>query len=192
MSFDTTRRALVRAGLTAIAGVAIASAATAADEPRRGPPKPEAQIAAIAKLDYLVGDWQGTGSMQFGERKVTFRGGERVQRKLDGTALLVEGSFYSKPEGSDTEIPVHTTLGVISYDPATQKYRFTTWLATGASGERELELLPDGWRWQAESPRGRMRYTMTRGPNGEWVEIGERSSDGVAWQPFFEMTLAKR
>jgi hypothetical protein len=176
--------------LTAVVAMMLAPA-VAAEEPRKGPPRPEAQIAAMAKLDYMVGNWQGTGSMKMGERTVTFRGGELVQKKLDGTVLLVEGSFFSKPPGAEAEVPVHTTLGVISFDAKAGKYRFTTWLANGGSGERELVLLPDGWQWEASNPHGTVRYTMRRGPNGEWVETGERTTDGKTWQPFFEMTLAK-
>ena len=65
------------------------------------------------------------------------------------------------------------------------------WLATGTSGERELELLPDGWRWETSGPRGTIRYTFKLGPEGEWLEIGERSTDGAEWKKFFEMTLKK-
>ena len=160
-------------------------------QPARGPMKPEAQLTAMKGLDYMVGEWKGTGWMDMGPNRVHFRGSEVVQRKLDGVTLLVEGAFFAKPEGSETEIPVHTTLGVISFDPAAQKYRFTTWLATGTSGERELLMMPNGWQWETETPRGRMRYTMTRSEKGEWFEIGERSTDGTNWKKFFEMTLSK-
>src|SRR5687768_4475308 len=101
----------------------------------QGPPKPEAQLAAMAKLDYMAGTWNGEGWMDFGGRRATFRGSEIVQEKLGGLALLVEGSFFARPPGAERDIPVHTTLAVISWDPAAQKYRFNTWLATGTSGE---------------------------------------------------------
>ena len=166
--------------------------ASAADEPRRGPPKPEAQIAAMKKLEYMAGTWTGTGSMDFGERRSTFRGSEVVTSKLDGTALRVEGAFFAKPQGSETEIPVHTTLGVISYDAKAGKYRFATWLASGGSGERELVVRDDGWQWEMTGPHGTVRYTMTLGESGEWTEIGERTSDGTTWKPFFEMKLRKQ
>jgi hypothetical protein len=148
----------------------------------------EEQRAAMAKLDYMVGNWQGTGWIQRGTRE-TFTGGENVQRKLDGLALLVEGDFAA------TDAPgrsVHKTLGVIYYDPKTRKYRFDTWLAAGSHGEHELELLDDGWRWELTYPGGTIRYTMRRGTGGDWFEIGERSPNGTTWSKFFEMTLKKR
>ena len=156
----------------------------------QGPPKPEVQIAAMAKLDSMAGNWAGEGWMDFGGRRVPFRGTEVVQKKLNGLALLVEGSFFARPEGADRDIPVHTTLAVVSYDPTTQKYRFNTWLATGTSGEHELVLIPDGWKWELDTPRGRVRYTTTLSEAGRWLEIGERQVNGE-WKQFFEMTLKK-
>lgn len=38
---------------------------------------------------------------------------------------------------------------------------------------------------------GTIRYTIVLNDKGEWFEIGERSTDGVAWTKFFEMTLQK-
>lgn len=163
-----------------------------AQEQRSGPPKPEAQINAIARLEYMIGDWAGEGWMDIGGRRASFRGGEVVQKKLGGIALLVEGSFFAKILGQDAEVPVHTTLGVISFNPETKKYGFTTWLATGASGERELNLTADGWQWETKGSRGVVRYTMKLTESGDWHEIGERSSDGRTWQKFFEMTLRKK
>ncbi len=173
--------------------VASLSVATVSAQQQPGPPpKPEAQQKAIAAIDYMVGNWSGEGWMDVGGgRRATFRGTEVVQRKLDGTVLLVEGNFLANIPGVESEVPVHTTLGVISFDPQTKKYRFTTWLATGTSGERELTLLPKGWQWEIRSARGIVRYAMTLTDTGEWLEIGERSPDGAAWQQFFEMKLRK-
>ena len=175
--------AVFAAGLVALA-VSLPAAARA-----QGPPQfdVEAQRKAMAKLDYMIGDWRGSGWMDRGGRQ-TFAGGERVQRKLDGLALLVEGDFAAS---TDPGRSVHKTLGVIYFDPATKTYRFDTWLAMGSRGQHELELLDDGWRWHIKTPMGTMRYTMRRGTNGEWLEIGERSSDDTRWTQFFEMSLQK-
>ena len=154
------------------------------------PPRPDAQIAAIERLAYMTGTWRGEGWMEFGGRRTSFRGAEVVQQKLGGTALLVEGSFFARPPGSAADIPVHTTLGVITFDPKSETYRFRSWLATGTTGERELIVTDDGWRWEIESPRGTTRYVARFTPDGEWIETGERSS-GDGWQKFFEMKLRK-
>ncbi len=162
----------------------------AASGPPRGMPTGDAERAAMAKLDMMVGRWEGSGWMDFGSGKNTFQGSETVQKKLRGVALLVEGDFTGKLGSSGQEGPVHTTLGVISYDAKTRTYRFASWLANGSAGERELKLTADGWQWELQTPAGRMRYT-TRFTATEWLEIGERTTDGTTWNKFFEMTLRK-
>ena len=171
---------------TAVLALIVSS--LAAQEQRQAPPRPDAQIEAVKKLASIVGDWKGEGWIDMGGRKLTFRGGERVQSKLGGTAILVEGSFFSKI--GENEVPVHTTLGVISFDPATSKYRFNTWLATGTSGQHEIELIDGGWQWGMSSPRGRVRYIVKMTAD-DWYETGERSADGVSWTQFFEMRLKR-
>lgn len=149
-------------------------------------PKPDAQIAAMKKLDYMVGDWQGEGWIEMGGPRIAFRGGEKIQRKLNGVALLVEGAFFA-----ENGTPVHTTLAVMSYDPKGQKYDFATWLAQGTTGNHELKLIDNGWYWEIQPPgAGTIRFTMTL-QDGQWVEVGERSTDGTTWKKFFEMKLKK-
>ncbi len=150
------------------------------------------QKAAMQKLAYMAGDWQGEGWMVMGPGpRETFRGSEKVQSKLFGLALLVEGAFFA-PDSAGGERPVHTTLGVITWNPTTQKYGFRYWLASGWTGERDLILTDDGWYWEMPAgPGATIRYTMTL-EDGAWSEIGERTTDqGKTWTKFFEMNLRK-
>jgi hypothetical protein len=173
---------------------AIAQPESAAAGTRSTPASPAidvaAQRAAMQKLAYMAGKWQGEGWMESGGVRHGFRGGEIIQEKLGGLALLIEGTFYDL-DHPDRQTPVHSTLGVISYVPSTSTYRFLSWLASGRSGEQELVLRENGWEWRLESSWGTIRYVMQLRPGGEWFEIGERSSDGETWHKFFEMTLRK-
>jgi len=86
--------ALAAACLLAVAPhTARAQTATAAS--------PAAAVAAkreaMQRLAYMVGQWQGEGWIQMGGPRITFRGGERVQSRLGGITLLVEGDFSSRP-----------------------------------------------------------------------------------------------
>ncbi len=153
-------------------------------------PNPAEQKEAMQKLDFMIGEWEGEGWMDRGGQRATFKGGEIVQAKLNGIALLVEGKFKAPVQGEDRT--VHETLGILTYDPAKKSYRFRTHLAMGASGDHELTLLDGGWRWSLQGPQGQMRYTMKLNEKGEWFEIGERSTDGEKWEQFFEMTLRKK
>lgn len=150
----------------------------------------EEQRTAMARLSYMAGNWVGSGWLETGNGRSSFHGAERVQTKLEGLALLVEGNFLAKDAKTGQDVPAHATLAVISFDPASKTYRFKSWLATGSSGERELKLTADGWQWEITHPRGTIRYT-TSFPAGEWLEIGERSVDARSWQKFFEMRLRR-
>ncbi len=48
----------------------------------------------MQRLAFMAGKWQGEGWMESGGERHAFRGGEVVQEKLGGLALLIEGTFY--------------------------------------------------------------------------------------------------
>lgn len=153
--------------------------------------KPQEQLDAMGKLEYMAGRWTGAGWMEIGGTRLPFTGSETITPKLDGLALVVEGDFYGRPSGSPVDVPVHQTLGVISFDPKTKTYRFNSWLASGGAGERELTVSGRGWSWDMKMPGNNIRYTFTLTPQGDWLEKGERSTDGTNWKQFFEMKLSK-
>lgn len=172
------------AGMPTAARAQTATAASPADAAA-------AKRAAMERLAYMVGEWEGEGWIQTGGPRITFRGVERVHSRLGGVALLVEGDFSSRPPGATRDVPVHQTLGVITFDETDSTYRLATWLATGASGSYTLELRPDGWRWHIDVGAGTVRYTATFPNDDEWIEIGEFSRDGSQWDQFFEMRLQR-
>ncbi|MDF1505895.1 hypothetical protein [Roseisolibacter sp. H3M3-2] len=174
--------------LRAAALLSLAASALAAQRPDPAP-----QRAAMERLAYMAGEWEGDGWIRDAAsgRRTTFRGGERVQRKLDGVALLVEGRFTARDSASGAEVPVHVTLGVIAFDPREARYRFSTWLATGTAGQHVLELDPQGWHWGFDTPAGKVRYTFVL-KDGTWHEVGDFSRDGTSWERFFEMTLRRK
>jgi hypothetical protein len=147
------------------------------------------ELAAMKKLDFLVGKWEGTGTMMFGpSQKESFKGSETVQRKLQGKALLVEGKFTDAEGGA----VVHETLAVITYDEAAKKYRFQTHLFNRPSGEFELHVTENGFWWEIEVPGSpKVKFTMTLSEQGDWVEIGEVTLPNVQVIKTLEMKLKK-
>jgi hypothetical protein len=150
--------------------------------------------AEMKKLDFLVGEWKGQGWIEMvpGQRR-TFRGEETVQRKLGGTALLIEGVHKGKPDGKDEEVIVHNALGVISYDERAKLYHFRSNLADGRYTDAEARVLsPGAMEWGFQYPGGgSMRFTISLTEKGEWREVGEMAIDGKGWRKFFEMTLQR-
>ncbi|MGI8812280.1 MAG: DUF1579 family protein [Pyrinomonadaceae bacterium] len=148
----------------------------------QAPESIEAKKAEMKKLDKMAGQWKGSGWIQMGPKRETFSGSENVQRKLDGSALLIEGKF-SNPEGR----VIHETLAVLTYDTA-KGYRFATYLANGMNGIYDFKIVPAGFEWGFQIPGGTIRYTINN-DNDKWSEIGEFSKDGKIWFKTFEMTL---
>lgn len=149
------------------------------------------QREAMKKLDYMVGQWRGTGWIEQGGPRRAFAGTEIVQSKLGGLALLVEGNFKGKVAGQNVEVTVHETLAVISYDDKARLHRFRTYLANGATGDHEFKLMEGGWQWGIQYPGANIRFIMKLNEKGQWYEIGEISRDDKTWQKFFEMTLQR-
>lgn len=131
-------------------------------------PQLTTRLNEMKKLDYMVGQWKGTGWIEHQGGRQTFAGTETVQSKLNGLALLVEGKFKDK-DGA----VIHETLAVINYDEKTKAYRFNTYLATGMTGEHELKLLEGGWQWGFPIPgAGNVLYTFKLTDKCESFEIG--------------------
>ena len=156
-------------------------------------PRPTAQIEAMKKLQFLVGEWKGEGWTEFvpGQRR-TSPIAESVQPKLDGLVLLVQGLGKRKDPGSQQEVIVHNALGILSYDEQAQVYRMRSYVANGRSTDAEAKFTDGGFQWAFQAGPGmRFRYTVKLTDKGEWFEIGEMSQDGTTWRKFHEMTLQK-
>jgi hypothetical protein len=146
-------------------------------------------------FSYWIGRWQGEGFMQMGpgdpKKSVV---DERIESKLDGTLLLVEGIGKAKTSSSSEMAIVHQALGILSYDPATNQFRFRTYLKDGREADAWLMSTgQDKFQWGFDTPNGgKTRYSITLNPNQKtWNEIGEFSRDGSTWLKFFEMNLKK-
>ncbi len=146
----------------------------------------DAKKAEMKKLEKMTGQWKGAGWIQQGPKRETFIGGETVQKKLDGLALLVEGNF-SNPEGK----VIHQTLAVLSCNDKMNGYAFATYLANGLTGIQDLQVFSDRFEWGFPIPNvGRVRYTI-KVDETTWFEIGEFSRDGKTWSKNFEMKLER-
>ena len=169
--------------LAASGGVAIFSV-FAADPPK----SKDVQRREMAKLDWIVGRWKGSGWIQMGPQgRHEFTQTETIESKLDGLVLVVEGLGKAKEDGST----VHTALAFASYDPRANKFRWHAFTPEGQI-EADAKVGTNTLEWSFQIPqRGQMRYTITRNEKGEWFEIGEMSQEDKTWRKFFEMTLQK-
>lgn len=114
-------------------------------------------------------------------KKYTFDQTEKVQFKLDETALLIEGN------GTSAGRNIHNALAIVNWDKNTNQYKFRSWLATGMSGEFKAEVKDGKFYWY---PMDNMQYIIWLNEKGQWYEIGEIRRNNE-WYRFFEMTLDK-
>jgi hypothetical protein len=157
------------------------------------PGPPAALLREMAKLKFLTGTWRGDGWIEFapGQRH-NFSSSEEVQFKLDGVVLLVEGIHKIRVPNQASEMKIHHALATVTYDESAKNYRFDAHKFDGKSVETRGEFKDGAFIWGFKDPQfGQMRYTIRVNAQGQWSEIGERSSDGAAWTKFFEMTLSK-
>ncbi|TVR49172.1 MAG: DUF1579 domain-containing protein [Puniceicoccaceae bacterium] len=147
------------------------------------------QREAMRKLDWLAGDWQGTGWIQMGpEERHAFRQTETIRWMLDGLVLIIEGEGVAEETGQ----VVHSALAFVSYDPQVGVHRWRAFTADGRQTDTEAAIEEDRITWGFPlSPTQRVRFTIVRTGDDRWHEIGEMSPGGDHWFKFFEMTLAR-
>lgn len=177
----------MRTGWLRILVVVFAMVPARAQSPQ---PDPAPVLEAMKAVAFLEGRWAGEGWIQMGPgAKQEFSQTEVVERKLDGGLLLIEGIGRSKAPETKT---VHHALAVVSFDPGSNKYRFSSHIV----GRPPLDVAPDvgsnTFRWSYQPQAGiHIRYTITVA-DGTWQEVGEFSRDGQSWRQFFEMTLRRQ
>lgn len=134
-------------------------------------------------LHFITGEWEGKGWMMMADgKKHEFDQTEKVQLKLEGTALLIEG------KGKAGGTVIHDAMAVVIYDRQKQHYSFRSYLSSGRSGEYNAEMIGDALYWY---PNSNMRYIIRLNEKGQWHEIGEMNRNNE-WFRFFEMTLDKK
>jgi hypothetical protein len=184
----TLKLTLVLCCFGSFSGVAFAQNDAAKDANPSAPGA--AQRAAMKKLVFLVGTWQGSGWIMFGAgKRETFTNTETVQMKLGGAAVLIEG--LGKNEKGET---AHNALGLLTFDAKKGVYNFRAHLANGDSLDITPEITDKSfiWGFRNEAAKGDIRYTITLNEKGNWLEIGEFSPDGgKQWFKIFEMELKK-
>jgi hypothetical protein len=145
-----------------------------------------AQRAAIAKLDFMVGEWTGEGSIVTPNGRFDFRQTEAIRPNLDGAILLIDGRGYARAAPA-AAAPAFSAFAVISFDEVNSAYAFRSY-SSGHYGDFSARFLDDGaFEWNAPT----MRYVVRIDDKGRWVETGERRDENGEWTHFFDMTLMR-
>ena len=169
-----------------VAGAVLLFAVTSASAQRPG--AGAAVDSAMAPLAWLVGEWEGTGTMQTRTGSEVAAVREKVEGRLGGRVLIMEG-IGREPAANGNGRVVHHAFGVLSYDPEKRQHIFRAF-RDGGVVEAETSLVDGVFTWEIAIPNGRSRYRIQR-DGEEWLETGEYSLDGTTWRKFFEMRLRR-
>lgn len=135
--------------------------------------------AKVKELKFMVGNWSGTGWMMGRNVKSEFEQTERIEFKLDSTAILIEG------KGKSNGKVIHNALAILTYNKNEDNYSFRSFLPSGMNAEFKAEKIDNKLYWY---PNENVRYVIWQTDNGQWYEKGDFKRDGN-WTQFFEMTL---
>ena len=133
----------------------------------------------ITELGFIVGNWKGKGWMVGQGGKSEFEQTEKIQFKLDSTAILIEG--IGKTNGKI----VHNALAILTYNKKDQNYSFISYLQNGQNAVFKAEFIDNKLYWY---PSENVRYIIWLNENGQWYEKGEFKRE-ENWNQFFETTL---
>lgn len=150
----------------------------------------QVQVEAMAALKPLVGTWWGKGWTMTAHGRTEFDQLERVELRLDGELLTVEGRGTAPGDIADIRF---RAFAAASYDVALGGYR---WRSTSGGSTVEVGLdvtAPGCYRWGFEvAGSARMRFDI-RIVGAMWQEDGYLSTDdGGSWVPSMSMELAHR
>ena len=144
----------------------------------------------MGKLDFMVGEWEGTGWADRGGQRSEFKSYELVEKKAGGTVLVVTGRHWIEIPGRDPMV-VHDACGLISWDPKLKGFTMTAHLANGLTAPHEIVEGEMSYKWTNTMPDGSVTEYEATFTEDTWVEKGFSMIDGKRTQ-WFEMSLKRK
>jgi len=144
----------------------------------------------LKKLNSFVGNWKGEATYMRGPgSEVSINQEEKIEYKLDGTTLMIEGT------GRDAAGDIaFNAMGIVNYNVNSKQFKFKTYLKDGRSTDAYFNITGENtYEWGFDIPGGgKSKYTIIIDPvHKTWNEKGEYSSDGNNWFAFMELKLKK-
>ena len=153
-------------------------------------PDLNAQRAAMKKLGFLVGKWDGEARLLRGPGEpVVLAQTEEARFKLDGLILEIEGIGRTKTDNK----PVLQALGIVSFDDEAGTYHMRAF-NDGRFLETNVKLQEDGkslaWGFALGSIRTSSLLRINE--KGEWTELHEIAIDSQPTRKLMELTVKRQ
>lgn len=186
----TTRRTMTKIMTRIMNGTWLVALGLATATPAAAQMASQAQaetVAAIERLDMMVGEWEGTSTARLGPgREEMSEVEEKAGYRAGGELLVVEGRGIQETDGEPRV--VHDAFGVISWNAETGTYRMRAYRA--GQGWVDSDVVLDGktLKWGMETPGGAIRFRADFSVPNHWTETGEIQRQGQ-WVEFLRMEL---
>lgn len=142
----------------------------------------------MQKLLGWVGQWKGEGWMTDQSRQtIEFNVEENIQSKLDGRAILAEGTGTNKSDG----VVGFQSLGLLYFNNEKKQYEMKSLLKDGNTTLATARFNEKGqFIWGFDVQGGRIQYTITL-TDSTWNEKGEFVMETGQAFPIMEMNLKR-
>ena len=148
---------------------------------------------SIDKLDFMIGEWEGTGWMMTRTGKEESIVKEKAEYKLEESIIVVEGLGTKTDTITNDVKVVHNAFGIIFFDSKNNTLSMNAY-KNGESTQSKIEFIEDKiFQWNMEIPnQGKIRFIVDFSTDNKWIETGEFSRDGVSWMKFLGMELTRK
>lgn len=147
----------------------------------------ELQRREMAKLDFMVGYWEGTLTDFQTDPPTVARGYENVRSAAGGTALFDNALYEIETDGGKK--PVNSIAAMIWFDTARQAHTMRIQSESGWSDQFDLHPTQHGVDWSVKFGETTISYTLRISPEGEWVETAV--TDRASRKKIFEIRLKR-
>ena len=117
------------------------------------------QREEVAKLSFIVGEWEGKGWFAGGPQKTVVDSYEKVELKAGGTALFITGLHRMTPPGSERPVTVHDAAAMLYYDLEKSSLSMRAQLASGAISLPSRSILAKGFPGRSIGRMAQARLT---------------------------------
>jgi hypothetical protein len=148
--------------------------------------------STLQPFAFLLGSWEGPAwRMTPSGTRDALHQTEVVRPGAGGHVLVVEGTGRSVDASGTPGAVVYEALGVISYDPATERH-YVDAFTDGRHVRTEVTPTADGLEWGFDAGGRRVRYVVRIDEAGRWVETGHVMLGPDRWVPFVELTVERK
>lgn len=179
----------MRRAIGAFAAVLLLSGAAIAQAPPNA--ALDAQVAAMQRIENMLGEWMGQGWFMIGEKRIEISQWVLSEAQAQGQVFSTRDKIQRRIEPLPP--PRASSFGVFTFDEKSGKYRGTTYFE-GQVNVQEIEVNePNLITSRNVAPDGSLRrFRLDVRQPGLWLETMEISHDnGANWTPIYEVTMRR-